>query len=69
MKFTRIALLLAALSLTILASGEETNSPALTNWSVAVSSFKKAGALIGQEKYEEAKKELTSSTTNLAAPY
>jgi len=42
---------------------------ALTNWQVALSSFQKAGAFIGQGKYAQAKTELASSTTNLPAPY
>src|SRR5882724_11908148 len=42
---------------------------ALTNWQVALSSFQKAGAFIGQGKYPQAKAELSLSATNLPAPY
>src|SRR5258707_14744075 len=42
---------------------------ALTNWQVALFSFQKAGAFIGQGKYPQAKMELSLSATNLPAPY
>ena len=68
----RIAICIALLTLTSLGvaapSGSE-SARALTNWLAAISSFKKAGTLVGQEKYSEAKAELSSGTTNLAAPY
>ena len=45
------------------------NAPALTNWQAATSSFQKAGRLIGQDNYGNAKIELSAGTTNLSPPY
>ncbi len=44
-------------------------SRALTNWLTASSSFKKAGAFVGQGKYSQARAALSAGTTNLATPY
>ena len=44
-------------------------TPALTNWQAALSRFKKAGALIGEDKYTMAQAELAAATTNLPLPY
>src|SRR2546425_2869433 len=66
------AVWLGGLTLTAHVSAAQTgpeSSRALTNWLAATSSFKKAGTFVGQEKYSQAKAELSSGTTNLAAPY
>jgi len=66
------AVWLAALTLTTPVFAAQTgpeSSRALTNWLAATSNFKKAGAFVAQEKYSQAKAELTSGTANLAAPY
>ena len=60
---------LGALTLTTLVFAAQTgpeSSRALTNWLAATSSFKKAGALVVEEKYSQAKAELSSGTANLA---
>ncbi len=66
------AALLAAAALTTPLLAAQTGpepSRALTNWLVAASSFRKAGAFISEEKDSQAKAELGSGATNLPSPY
>jgi hypothetical protein len=64
----RVVLLTVTTDLVAAPAAQE-STQALTNWLVAVSGFRKAGAFIGQQKFSEAKAELSSGKTNLAAPY
>jgi tetratricopeptide (TPR) repeat protein len=43
--------------------------PASTNWLTAQNTFQKAGGLIGEKKWDAAKRTLMAAGTNLAAPY
>src|SRR5258706_613883 len=45
------------------------NPGALTNWLVALNSFRNAGTKIGEGKHAEAKTKLAAAATNLATPY
>ena len=69
MKFAACAALLTLTTDLVAAPAAPGSARGLTNWLVAVSSFRKAGALIGHQKISEAKAELSSGTTNLASPY
>src|SRR5205823_956484 len=60
-------LALAAMTTSISAAPATTS--ALASWQPAMTSFKKAGELIGRDKYDQAKAELSSDATNLPAPY
>ena len=42
---------------------------ALTNWQVALNCFQKAGASIGENKFDRARTELAAASTKLALPY
>ena len=72
MAFVKIAIYAALLTITtplLAAESRPVPATAVTNWLVAASSFRKAGALVSKHKYTEAKAALNSDTTNLAAPY
>lgn len=69
MKFAICTAFLVMTTHLVAAPAPQEPARALTNWSAAVSSFRKAGAFIGQQKVSEAKVVLSSGTTNLAAPY
>lgn len=43
--------------------------PVSTNWLVAQTLFQKAGGLLGEKRFQDAKTALVSGTTNLPAPY
>lgn len=61
------ALLLVVISFT--SPGTAAPKPALNNWHTALLTFQKAGALVGEAKYPQARAELSRATSNLAAPY
>src|SRR4051812_46418001 len=62
-----LAVTLFATSLSAAPGSGETTP--LRSWQPAMVSFKKAGELIGRDKFEQARAELSSGTTNLPVPY
>jgi TolA-binding protein len=50
-------------------AGPDDGAPALTNWQTAANHLQKTGALLAAREYRQAQAELTSSATNLPAPY
>src|SRR5258707_4919849 len=63
----QFALLLVPLA--SISPGTAAPSPALTNWQAALLTFQKAGALIGEAKYPQARADLSHAATSLAQPY
>src|SRR4051812_31442283 len=62
-------LAVAVMTTSISAGAAPVATSALTTWQPAMVSFRKAGELIGREKFDQARAELGSSATNLPVPY
>jgi tetratricopeptide (TPR) repeat protein len=64
-------ILIAALALASVTASAETEAPsdASTNWLTTYNGLRKVGQLVAKKEYKQAQAELSSSATNLPAPY
>lgn len=69
--FFGIILVVLGSLLAAVAAGENRppQTTALTNWLVALNTFRHAGALVGENKLTDARRELAAASTNLPSPF